>query len=598
MKKILSKALSVVVFITMILPSTGTVFAETVGQVTGTIITAKNNAGMPDTLTVTGLVVGDIVKVYSIVQLDGSGIVAPVDVSAIVTGRTVTQIGTATAKADKATKGATVTTASATVSAEFPVMGGLFEEPAGGFIYVTVKRKGLHESTAQKVPYEKEGRTPLIKVDNVSVENNAGIPDTVTVEGLEVGDIVKVYSESVSGEQVATQTTTKTQTYIFLVTIEAQLTNAIKEANTKLEYARKCAIEGANQYQLQSMNQFAKDIFEAGGNYGYARTADIAAKLAATASEKVNAVDKLLVAKDAAVVAAKEEAVVSASPIATESEKIAAMVKLNNAITARFNALNKAVNLLQDQQDIAILTQLTTNSDYAVTPENKITLEKLVVAAAAEASRAATAAEPASAALSKLAEATTIFEGAFLKAPIGTATAKADKATKTAKATISIPQLYEDEGNIENTNRRIYVTVTKKGLLESYKVGPKGYIAEAVTDMPSSIVTVVNNALELDTITVKDLKLGDVVTIYEESKKGAKPIGTAIAKADKLAKGEKLAKDAIPTATATLSITLPKSEGGSIYISVTTKAKRESEKSKAVPYGAEGQTNPPSLQLQ
>ncbi|GCD12103.1 hypothetical protein [Clostridium tagluense] len=618
MKKILSKALSVVVFITMILPSTGTVFAETVGQVTGTIITAKNNAGMPDTLTVTGLVVGDIVKVYSIVQSSSSitkdgkivkTIQTPkemqeqvklstppltsIDVNGTVTVTEiiVTEIGNAIAKADKATKGAksAIPTASAIVSTEFPVMGGLFEKPLGGCIYVTVKRKGLLESIAQKVTYDPEQRTDPI--GNVTVENNAGMPDTVTVAGLEVGDIVKVYSESISGEQVATQTTTKTQTYIFLVTIREQLTNAIKEAQAKCDYAERCEVEGKNEYQLEARKKFQEAINVANNNPNgeLVKQADIAVNKATKASAKVKA---------------------DAAQVAAQAAKVAAQAALDAAIQAAWDAATPGTYKVQVARDTSEAANIA--ADLAIKESNLATVAAQVALSpyyenlsntptktVADLDTAATVAvEKASPVLSNLAEATTIFEGAFLKAPIGTATAKVDKATKTATATISIPQLYEDEGNKANTNRKIYVTVTKKTKLESYKIGPKDYGAEKVTDMPSSIVTVVNNALELDTITVKDLKLGDVVTIYEESKKGAVPIGTAIAKADKLAKGAKLAKDAIPTATATLSITLPKPEGGSIYISVTTKAKRESEKSKAVPYGAEGQTNPPSLQLQ
>ncbi|MBU3126654.1 hypothetical protein [Clostridium tagluense] len=64
MKKLLRKVLSVLVFISIVLPSTNIVFVA--GGVSA--IDIVNNAGIPDTVKVTGLDVGDTVTVCSITQ--------------------------------------------------------------------------------------------------------------------------------------------------------------------------------------------------------------------------------------------------------------------------------------------------------------------------------------------------------------------------------------------------------------------------------------------------------------------------------------------------------------------------------------------------
>ncbi|HDX9708096.1 TPA: hypothetical protein ROY17_005938, partial [Bacillus thuringiensis] len=72
-----------------------------------------------------------------------------------------------------------------------------------------------------------------------------------------------------------------------------------------------------------------------------------------------------------------------------------------------------------------------------------------------------------------------------------------------------------------STGGTVYVTVTKSNKDESKRVTVK-YEAEPTTVAPAvEKITVSNNKVEAeDTITVSELKKGDIVRVYEETKDG------------------------------------------------------------------------------
>lgn len=120
-------------------------------------ISVVNNAGISDTITVTG-VEGDLMKVYSDAGLS-------------------TLLGQATVA-----KGAI----SATVS--------IRQLPASGAVYITLTSTGKCESNGTLKTFGDEIDSPPPTADDVTVTNNAGIPDTVKVDYLDAGDIIKVYA--------------------------------------------------------------------------------------------------------------------------------------------------------------------------------------------------------------------------------------------------------------------------------------------------------------------------------------------------------------------------------------------------------------------
>ncbi|MEN6389746.1 MAG: hypothetical protein ABFD04_04970 [Syntrophomonas sp.] len=120
-------------------------------------ITIVNNAGTLDTVKVTGAE-GELVKVYANVGLS-------------------TLLGQATIA-----KGAT----SATIN--------IRQLPESGVVYVTITSTGKCESNGTLKAFSEEIDSPAPAADDITVTNNAGLPDTVKVNYLDPGDTVKVYA--------------------------------------------------------------------------------------------------------------------------------------------------------------------------------------------------------------------------------------------------------------------------------------------------------------------------------------------------------------------------------------------------------------------
>ncbi|TGE40012.1 hypothetical protein E4K67_03265 [Desulfosporosinus fructosivorans] len=134
----------------------------------------KNNAGISDTVTVTGVSVGDIVKVYDALtegQVLGTATVAKAKDVAVVS---IKQLGT-----------------------------------TAGSIYVSLKTLGSTESERSAINYDEELVTDALIIGSSIAVNNAGVSDTVTVTGLSAGDVVKVYDASTEGQVLGTATVAK-----------------------------------------------------------------------------------------------------------------------------------------------------------------------------------------------------------------------------------------------------------------------------------------------------------------------------------------------------------------------------------------------------
>lgn len=160
---------------------------------------------------------------------------------------------------------------------------------------------------------------------------------------------------------------------------------------------------------------------------------------------------------------------------------------------------------------------------------------------------------------------------------IATATAKVAKS-KTS-ATVSIPQLGETTGSVQ-------VSVTSDGKLESEKLD-KSFDAELQSTAPAKEnITVTNNAKIADTVEVKGLKEGDIAKVYYKvwdanAKKYTDKVATATAT---MAKG----KD-----SAIVNIAQLGPDTGSVDVTVTSKDKRESEKTPQT-FEAEKQSDKPT----
>ncbi|MGN5648470.1 hypothetical protein [Bacillus sp. Brlt_9] len=142
-----------------------------------TIVVKNNKNGVEDTIQVTDLTEGDIVKVYNVAK----------DGEAKATSEAVAEGG----------KEATIE------------MKDLLES-TGGTVYVTVTKPNKDESSRTAVKYETEPVTKAPAADTITVANNKkAAEDTIKVTGLAEGDIVTVYDVATKGNALATETVEK-----------------------------------------------------------------------------------------------------------------------------------------------------------------------------------------------------------------------------------------------------------------------------------------------------------------------------------------------------------------------------------------------------
>ncbi|MCP9277971.1 hypothetical protein [Bacillus wiedmannii] len=145
----------------------------TVTPAASVIKTANNATGEEDTITVSKLEAGDVVKVYDAAK-EGK------------------ELGTATVKEKEAE--AVITKKDLFVA-------------TGGTVYVTVTKTNREESARVAVKYASETVTKAPVAGAITVVNNkAGVKDVVTVTGVKTGDVVKVYDAVKEGKELGTVT--------------------------------------------------------------------------------------------------------------------------------------------------------------------------------------------------------------------------------------------------------------------------------------------------------------------------------------------------------------------------------------------------------
>jgi hypothetical protein len=122
-------------------------------------ITVRNNVNAAPTITVWGLNAGDIVTVYD----------------AAVNGRSLGK--------------GTVDSFASSVTFNLLSLGS-----EKGSVFVTRKSAGLNESTRTEAKYDEQRPSTPIAAANVTIINNAIIPDIITVTGVMTNDTIKIYS--------------------------------------------------------------------------------------------------------------------------------------------------------------------------------------------------------------------------------------------------------------------------------------------------------------------------------------------------------------------------------------------------------------------
>lgn len=459
------------------------------GKLDSARITVINNAGMDDTVRVTGLTPGDVVKVY-----------------ALETGGTL--LGSAT-----------VAASSTEATVEIAQLG-----TAEGKVYVTATSVNKAEGARTEASYKDEEASTKPDSAKVSIANNYGIASTITVGGLKDNDVVSIYSSEVGGTLLGKGTVA---TYNSEITIPVSQLNdtdgavyitvttpgKLESERTKITYGSKAASTPPNESNVEIYN-----------NVGFADTITVFGM-------EPNTVIKVY------------------------------------SLPTGGNPMGTAT-VPSDSTEATIVTQLGVNDGtvyITVTTTGKTESSRAAIPYTKE--RASDPLAPGNvkvvnnSGMSDTITITGLMEYDTVKiynaATGGTRLAMvvADKNTLTAIANIS--QLGIDSG-------KIYVTVTNYGKSESTRTEVE-FAAESAAPLESNIF-IVNNAGILDTITVKGLNEHDVVKLYDAASNG-NLLGTAT----------------VPVGSnmATISVTQLTATAGKVYVSVTNYGRAESSLTKA-----------------
>ncbi|MED0952748.1 hypothetical protein P4T70_32530, partial [Bacillus mobilis] len=482
----------------------------TVAPAVDTVKVINNKAGDEDAITVSELAPGDIVKIY-----DAS------------TGGNLKATSAAVAE-DK--KEATITGTDLLVA-------------TGGTVYVTVTKPNKDESKRVTVKYEAEPTTVAPAVEKITVSNNkVEAEDTITVSELKKGDIVRVYEASKGGEAI--------------VTSEAVAGEA-KEVTIKKADLLK--VTGGTVYvSVQSENEL--ESARTAVKYESQVTVAPAVDTVKVANNKVGDADTITVSE------VTEGDIVKVYDASTEGKE------LGNATVAK-----DAKEATITGKDLLVSTGGTVY--VTVTKPNKDESKRVTVKYGAEPTTVAPAVEKITVSNNKVGAEDTITVSELKKGDI----VRVYEASKGGEAIVTSEAVAGEAKEVtikkadllKVTGGTVYVSVQGVNELESTRVAVK-YESEVTVAPAVDTVKVTNNKKgDADTITVSEVAEGDIVRVYDASTEGNE-LGNAT-----------VAKDA-------KEITIEKADllvatGGTVYVTVTKPSKDESKRV-AVKYEAEPTT--------
>ncbi|PIC79848.1 hypothetical protein CSV75_07665, partial [Sporosarcina sp. P18a] len=481
-------------------------------------ITVANNVGVADTVTVTGLAIKDLVKVYA---EDGK-----------------TLLGSAVAlKAGD-------------------VVVSLKAQLTGEKVQVSVTNANSLESEKTEAIIAAEKETPTPEVDTITVANNVGVADTVTVTGLAIKDVVKVYAEdgkTLLGSAVALKAGD------VVVSLKAQLTgenvqvsvtnaNSLESEKTEATIAAEKetaapevdTITVANNVGVADTvtvkNLTAKDVVKVYkvdgvtllGTATATKDGEIVVSLKAPLDEMkvkvsvTNANSKESPTTEAEVVA---EATTPAPVVGTIT--VANNVGIADTVTVKDLAIKDVVKVYAEDGKTLLGSAVALKAgDVIVSLKAQLTGEKVQVSVTnansleSEKTEATIAAEEETAAP----EVDTII--------VANNVGVADTVTVTGLAIKDVVKVYTEDGKTllgsavalkagdvvvslkaQLTGEKVQVSVTNANSLESEKTEAT-FAAEKETPTPDGdTITVANNVGIADTVTVKELAIKDVVKV-------------------------------------------------------------------------------------
>jgi hypothetical protein len=549
-------------------------------------ITVTNNAAKSDTVYVSGVVEGDVVKVYS-----------------SATGNSL--LGTATVASGDAD--ATITISQLGISA--------------GSIYVSITGTNKLEGDRVQVDYSAETKSSSADASNVVVTNNSGKADIVYVSNLTAADVVKVYDSASSGNLLGTATvgdsnteatisinqlgTAAGSTYVSVtgkgksessrVKIDYSAENKSKTLNASniiitnnVGTADTVQVSGISSNQVVNVYDAAK-----GGNLlGTATVASVSTEATVTISQLsseagsiyVSLIDTNKLESDRVKVdysAETKSDELNADNISITNKSVSAdtvsLTGLAENDVIKVYDLAKGGNLLGlatvatgDTKATVSIAQLGTSLGSVYVSRissNKAESDRVKVDYLAEPTSSTPKASNIiitnNAGIADTVQVTGISANDIVNvydaAKGGNLIGSATVASTGTEGTVSIDQLGTDAGSI-------YVSITSTSKLESSRT-QVGFFAESKSTAPkASKITIVNNAGIAGTVTVNGLNGNDIVNIYDAAT-GSNLLGSGTV--------------GIYDTEVTVPVTQLASDGGNVFVSVTSKGKLESDRTEA-----------------
>ncbi len=469
-------------------------------------VTITNNAaGTADTILVEGLMTGDVVKVYS--------------------------AATGTKTVGTATTGVNKTSVAITVSQ----LGS-----NGGIVYISVTSSGYSESDRLAIEFEAEPKSEKLLLSDVEINNNGTGSDTIIVDNLEVGDIIKVYRAATGTTTWGTSTVGANKTSV---------TITVRQLSTK---------EGTVYITVKGKGKLESDRLAV--NYEAEEVTDPVDVNDVNIINNASAKDTISVTK----LNEKDIVKVYKASTGTTTWGTATVATGNNSVNINVTQLGTSSGSVYiSVTSVGKLESSRVKVDYTAEGSSKaVSAENVLVANNVEAADVIRVTGLNSNDVVK------IYNAPTAGTVLGTGTVG---ATSTF-TTISIPQLGTNEGTI-------YVTVTSAGKSESARVAVN-YAGESVnSNISASNVIVTNNSGVADTITVRNITSGDIIKVYD-SPTATNLLGTAT----------------VDNSSTSVTISVPQLGvlSGSVYISVKSINKTESGLSK-IDYAAESASNTPNV---
>ena len=453
----------------------------------------NNNAGKSDTVYITGLYGGESIKLYA--GADGGKIVGTANVSATATEITinVNQLGA-----------------------------------VAGSIYITVANKGELESNRVKVDYAAEPKTEDISADNVTITNNAGLADSIFVNYLSVGDMVKVYDAPKGGSILGSASVASTKTDVTLSIAQIGRTAGFVYITTTTKgMAESNRIRISFAAELKSGAPSISDITVT--NNGGA--ADSIAISNLHGSDIVKIYDAFRggnIIATTTVAASKTDATIS-------------VPQLGNSTGNIFVSVTSKGSFESDRTQITYSGEGKTNapgSGNTTITNNSGKADTIYVINLSEG------------------DSVKVYDSPSGGKLLGSGTV----ATGKTDITISVAQLGTSGGNV-------YIAITSLNKVESERA-KVSYVNEPITDVSNTYsINVINNPTgKADTVQVYNLAVGDLVKVYDTE-----------------TNGNLLGSATVPTAAkeATISISQLGASAGTVYVTVTSLNKLESRRMKS-----------------